>query len=76
MDSKSKDKVAKDSWVILIAHFWWQIWKERNSRIFEEEYTTKKVVYILSKYKSYENILHNEALERWDPFFKNMFNIK
>lgn len=44
-----KDRESEDSGVILVAHFWWKIWKERNSRIFEDEYTAIEEVYKLSK---------------------------
>lgn len=42
MDS---EKEKGQPWIILIAHIWWQIWKQRNARIFENKLTEAEEVY-------------------------------
>lgn len=60
MSLNLKDRETEDSWVMLVAHIWWQVWKEINARIFEDEYTEAKEVYKISKFWAYENILHGQ----------------
>lgn len=74
MSPNLKDRETKDSWVILVIHIWWQFWKERNARIFEDEYTKAKEVNKISKFQAYENILHGQMIKKWDLIFKNIFN--
>lgn len=58
INSKLTNKEIEVTWITLIEHIQWKIWKQRNSIIFEGKFTKAMKIYQIGTNMAYENIFH------------------